>query len=498
MTFGRMLFFLLKLCLIAALVIWVADRPGTVTIDWLHYRVDLPVGIAIAAFLLLAVVFLAFARLLRMLRHAPRNVSAYRLSRRREKGLRALTRGLMAAAAGNAKEAKHLAYSAHKLLDAPSLTLLLGAQAAQLGGDDATAERYFQALSESQEGALLGLRGLALSALKRGDKEMALRFAERALKAYPKAPWAAETAHGLQMKLARFDAAEESLRAWARSGGLSQAQAQHRRAVLLSEKARLHLMPDHPHADPGAVSAQTALAAAREAVKRAPYFVPARVILARLLIAEDEGRKAARLVEQIWDDTPHPQLAEIFAAAEPRERPLDRARRFARLLRQYPDHCESHRAAAGIALSAGLWGDARRHLERLVEIERAGDGLQRSTCRLMARLEEGERADTAAARRWLDEPALPDPAWVCRQCGGLGEAGPASGHWQAVCPHCGALDSFLWKRPAWMSAPAQDFLPLPGQTTAERDFSEETSSELPGQESPGQRGSSVDAARLIN
>jgi HemY protein len=116
------------------------------------------------------------------------------------------------------------------------------------------------------------------------------------------------------------------------------------------------------------------------------------------------------------------------------------------------------------ALAAGLWGDARRHLEKLVAAERAGDGLSHATCRAMAALEESERVDPqtapAVVRRWLDAAAeaQPDPAWICSVCGHPGEAGPASGHWQAVCPHCSGIDLYRWQRPV---LPSADILLVP-------------------------------------
>lgn len=66
----------------------------------------------------------------------------------------------------------------------------------------------------------------------------------------------------------------------------------------------------------------------------------------------------------------------------------------------------------------------------------------------MARLEEDESGDAAAARDWLDRAigAPSDPSYVCSQCGG------DSPHWQALCPDCGGFDTLAWGRPP--SAPA--------------------------------------------
>src|SRR5262249_28887507 len=109
-------------------------------------------------------------------------------------------------------------------------------------------------------------------------------------------------------------------------------------------------------------------------------------------------------------------------------------------------------------LAAGLWGDARRHLEKLVAAERGAGGLSHGTCRAMAALEEGERADPktaqSLARQWLDAAAeaQPDPARICSGFRHPGEAGPASGHRQAVCPHCPGTGTYRWRRPGLPSA----------------------------------------------
>ncbi|MES1153045.1 MAG: hypothetical protein ABUL54_14180, partial [Dongia sp.] len=337
------------------------------------------------------------------------------------------------------------------------------AQAAQLEGDEAAAQRYFEALAKDPEAALLGLRGMATAALKRGDEEAALKYSEQALQSHPHAEWAAETAHRLQVKLGR--PAEESLRALVRAGAMSAKAAQHRRAVLLTERARQALLPETVGADLDA-----ALRSAREALKLDAGFVPARLVLANLLVRMGKKREAAKVIEQDWDSNPHPLLARAYAETEPGERPADRLKRLDRLARQNPNHIETHRALGMTAVAAGLWSDARKHLEKLVEAERNSGGISHATARAMALLEEGERGATtegrAEARRWLDQSAeaAADPAWICSACGHPGEAGPASGHWQAVCPYCSAIDSYRWQRPAMPSA---DLLVAPASAPAD-------------------------------
>jgi HemY protein len=515
MTLGRTVWFFVKIAVVVAAAIWLADRPGHVSITWLGYNIDLAVGTALAVLVVFILLLYLLWRLWHIVARAPNDFVLFRRNRRQAKGFKALTKGLVAVAAGDAAEAKRLARTAHGLLDHSPLTLLLAAQAAQMEGDEHAAARYFEALSKNPEAALLGLRGLTTAALKRGDEDAALAHAEAALRSHPGAEWAAETAHRLQVKLGK--PAEESLKALVRSGAMGAKEGQHRRAVLLAERARLQLLPETADADLDA-----GLRSAREALKLDSALVPARLILVNLLLRLGKKREALKLIEQDWDSNPHPLLARAYIEAEPGERPAERMKRLERLQRQNPEHVETHRALGMAALATGLWGEARRHLEKLVAAERAGDGLSHATCRAMAALEESERVDPQTApalvRRWLDAAAeaQPDPAWICSVCGHPGEAGPASGHWQAVCPHCSGIDLYRWQRPV---LPSADILLVPSAAPAEPAPAPQpepaampppqaaVSPQVPSPDAPpaaaekrleNQLAPSVDAARLIN
>src|SRR5262249_39755268 len=121
-------------------------------------------------------------------------------------------------------------------------------------------------------------------------------------------------------------------------------------------------------------------------------------------------------------------------------------------------------------------------------------------CRLMARLEEGERGDLVAARRWLmaATDAPPDPVWVCSHCS------TAAAEWTARCSHCGEFDSLSWKEsgrvvlalgPAMADARPDKvrYLPAAAQATSANPAGAAAEASQPsGAAAP------VDAARLIN
>jgi HemY protein len=428
MTFWRWLFFLVKVGIVAVVALWIAEHPGQAKFDWHGYRVETSIGVLLTVLVLLLLVFVVLHWLWRLLWRGPRDLGRLRAERKRRRGYRALSQGMAAVAAGDAGEARRQARIANSLLQDPPLILLLAAQTAQLGGDETAARRYFTAMLEQPETAFLGLRGLLMQALKAGDRTEALTLARRAYEERPKTPWAVATLLDLYLEQGEWRQAMPLLTQAARLKAVPEADTRRKRAVLLAEQART---------DPSAQG----LVAAREAVKLAPELVPARVQLARLLTAAGREREAAKLVEQGWSMAPHPDLAAAYAAIYPGEAPLARYRRFERLAALAPNHRESLLALGECAIAAGLWAEARRDLDGAAKAEQ--ERPSHRLARLMARLEEGERGDAVALRRWLTTAAEaePEPGWRCSRCGTLAPA------WQANCPHCHAFDSLSWQAP---------------------------------------------------
>ncbi|MET4805906.1 heme biosynthesis HemY N-terminal domain-containing protein [Limibacillus sp. MBR-115] len=426
------LFFFIKLAIVIAAAIWLVERPGRVSVEWLGYRIDSSVGVLLLAVFLLMIAGTLLYRFLATLRRAPGSIRQGLRDGRRERGYLALTQGMVAVAAGDPEEARKLATRANRLLDEPPLTLLLSAQAAQLNGDEAAAERYFLAMLEREETAFLGLRGLVNQALKAGDEDKALRYTRQARDLRPETPWVAQTLFDLELRHGRLEGAAEALALVKSSNALSHAEWKRRRAVLLTEEGRTLL---------AAGKNDEAAAKLREANRLAPTLTPAAALLAQAWVALDSKRKAQRLLKKSWTLAPHPSLLEPFFDLAPGEAPLARVRRLEKLISGQPDHIVSHMSAARAALDAELWGEARRHLEKAAQLETT-----ESVCRLMAELEEAEHGNSAAARQWFQRAsgAAADPTWVCSNCGA------ATSDWGAHCRACGSIDSLDWRAPAFV------------------------------------------------
>ena len=425
------------LVVIAALVagaVFFADHPGRVSILWQDWQVETSAGVLAAAALLLALAVALLLRLLRLIRRSPRALAHRRRERRRHAGYRALSQGMVAVAAGEAEEALRCAKRADALLADPPLTLLLSAQAAQLDGDENAAEKFFTAMLDRSETEFLGLRGLLNQALRADRRGTALALVERARRLRPKARWVGESLFALQLRDGHWEAALDTLKEMARRRWIPSDRARHHRGVILYELSRAAAGGDR----------RRAKQLAREAQELTPDLAAPAAHHARLLFDDGETGPAAKAVERAWRTAPNPELAQLYDAIHGAAPPLARLKRFERLAGQNPEARDSHQALAEAALSAQLWGEARRRLELALRPSAAGEApASPQLCLMMARLEEAEHQDFARAREWLGRAvaAPPDPRYVCGDCGG------DTAEWQPRCPHCGNFDTLSWRTP---------------------------------------------------
>ena len=445
---------------IVGLAVWgavlLADHPGAVTLQWSGWRVDTSFAVLLVIVAVIAALTALLYRLWLFFRRAPARLKWAWQAKRRQKGYRALTRGMVAVAAGDAEEARRQARRADVLLDEPPLTMLVSAQAAQMNGDDKAAEKFFTAMTGRPETEFLGVRGLMTQAMKRGDTSDALGLARRAYRMQPKSAWVAARMFDLQARKGLWLDARVTCDDLARHRLIDDAEARRRKAVL-----NYQLGVEAERASAQGDAQEDAIEYLREARKQAPDFTPAVVALARLWSARGKHRKAAAIIEDAWAADPHPDLVEPYLTARQAASAIDRVRATQRLAKRHPDHIESLIALARASLEARLWGEARRYLESA-----AATRPPARVCRMMAELEESETGDGMRAREWLMRASLAgaDPAWVCDDCGNTVAA------WSALCGKCGAFDGFVWRvPPSVIALPAGEArTPAPALPASER------------------------------
>ena len=431
---------------LAAGFAWIADRPGTLTIRWLGREIEMSfvAGVVVAVLAVVAIWF--FWSMFRRLWASPQAVSRYWAFRKNRKGYDSLSRGIIAAGAGDAAAAaKHAAIAGNSLSDEP-LVNVLAAQAAQLKGDRAAVKRIFEAMTKSPDTEALGLRGLFSEARQSGDMAAARRHAERALAANPRLAWASTAVLQLQAAAKDWNAAAATLGQQIKSGLVPMADGNRKQAAMLAAHALA--LED--------TSKGQALELALKAHKLDPSLVPAALVAARVLITQASTRKASKILKETWVLSPHPDLAEVQAHLIPGDGPEARYDRVRDLLKEHKGGIEGAVALARAAAKAKHWDVARKALDPYVD-----DRPQARICALMADIEEAA-GDKGRAREWLSRAlnAPRDPIWV--------SDGVASPRWTPVSPVSGEIVPCEWKAPFEMPEQLEpDRLPQPQPAAAE-------------------------------
>lgn len=406
----------------------IADLRGTVVIQLGDSETRMYLSVATVLVIALSLVTIIIYRIITTFIDAPAEFFRWRAMGRRRKGFAALTRGLVAVAAGDDEEARRQTRKAISLVGEPPLALLLAAQAAQLEGDDETAQRYYTQMLQSKETEFLGLRGLYMAAVRRGDGPQAISIAERARVLRPKTRWALSALFDLNVARGNWTEAAVALDAQSRAKTIDLAIAKRRRAVLSAASA----LESERKGD-----AEGALRHAQDALTLAPAFAPAALIAAKHFAAQGRQWKAGSLIETAWAQEPHPDLARSYANLKPEESPQARAKRLADLASTNPEHPESQVLSAAASISVGRLDEARETLRPLVERFPVA-----RVCLLMADIERGfGGGDGLAAREWaLRATRAPrDAYWSCSACA------RTHNQWAATCSACGGFDTLSWQ-----------------------------------------------------
>ncbi len=403
---------------------FVSGLPGRVsgTVAGVSFDTSAPIAIAVlAAFVLVAHLVL---RLLAGLLQLPRRLGGWSAQRRRTTGDDAVSRSLVALAAGEAEAARRETERARRLLGDTPQTLLLAAEAHRLANDDEGAEQIYETMADRDDAALLGLRGLFRQAMAREEWDVAADVARRAEEVHPGGAWL------------RTERAQLAVR----TGDWSQ-------ALALAG-------PDAPVADFATAAAdaegdpEEGIKLARRAWKENPGLTPAALAYARLLRRGGKESRALDVVLQAWSLSPQPELAAF--ALEPVMDRTARVKMAARVAERNPNSPESHFLLARENLAAGLTGVARRHAESA----RRGGLTQKRLWLLLAEIEVEERGDTEAGRIAQRDAlrqaaaAEPDPAWRCESCGAV------QSEWQPACPACFVAGRIRWGGSPRLALPA--------------------------------------------
>jgi HemY protein len=430
----RLISILVVAGLIASAIAWLADNDGVATVMMAGYEVRMSASIAILFGVALAVVIAIVIRVAFFLIGSPAKFNAWSSQRRARKFFQSLSRGLIAAASGDAEEAALFARRADKLLRGQPLSLLLSAQAGELSGDEKKQEAAYRDMLRFPDTEFLGLRGLFELAMRHHDETQALAHATRAYAMKPQA-WALNGLFDLRVSRREWREAIQLVVQATRNRALAPEVARRRRAVLLAAQA----------VEAERAGDAAALEHALESISLAPGLTTPALIAARHLTAQGRSYRAQAVIEAAWTEAPHRDLAAAYAAIHPKDAPEERAERLIALCKLNTMHRESRVLMAEQWVTLKRWEDARNLLQPMAE-----DFSSARVCALMAEIAQGEQ-DALTAQMWRSRAGrghrIAD--WRCARCNTVAP------EWSAVCAHCSAFDAIRWSASAAAEAAAR-------------------------------------------
>jgi HemY protein len=417
---------------------WFVENDGSIVMYWLGYRIQTSMAFA-SLFALVAVVVTAMLlQFLFWLKESPKKYRQNILDKRKERGLKALTEGFAAIAAGDAKQAQSLTKRALHCLGEIPITRLLSAQTAQLEGNDELAKAHYTSMLENKETKMIAIKGLLIQARKEGDLEKAIFLAEKALEINSKAHWAASILMDLYKNKKDWVNAERIVQYAVKHSLISQESAKRMLAIIALGKSHVFTL-NQPIPD-------DALKYIDQAQKHLPHFPPVVVAKAFLLNQQNDTKKALRAIENAWKKQPHDDYVKTLLVLT-ENMPLEKQLSYTeKLLKTHPEHFASHLAVAQVAIKAGNLSKARNHLKIALSQHETV-----SVCNMMAELERQDQANIEVIQQWQDRAANaePDYHWVCESCGAQNQS------WNTHCGHCDAFDRLVWANNISVSQTAQ-------------------------------------------
>lgn len=298
------------------------------------------------------------------------------------------------------------------------------------------AARSFMALLEHKDAEFLGVRGLLQSALDSGDYQGARELGHHALEIHPKQGWILCIVYDLEIKARNWDAARKILYRAEKAGVIASNKANSDRvAMLLAEAEDCKAKGEE----------EQFFRALNKAYKIDPHFIPTVLRLARMYIERDKHKTAASMIKQTWKIHTHPELAELWGEAlspSKAKESMERVRWYEKLLEINPESVEALQALANVMIGEGLWGEARKCLEKAEKI-RPNVNLYK----IWAHLEERATQDDKAVRAWLlkaaDAPR--ERVWICSETGRIYD------HWMPVSDQ-GLFNTIIWDFPQGRNA----------------------------------------------
>ncbi|RZI46524.1 heme biosynthesis HemY N-terminal domain-containing protein [Candidatus Finniella inopinata] len=416
----------LKLTLAAVFAVFLGLNPGSVSLKWFGYQLEMPVAILLVCLFAFISICLVIHSMWRKIWQIPEQYLKFMQKRKTARGEKLLVDALTAIAAQQPDEAVHSIELAKVLIPNHPLISVVAAQSAHMGHDSVKAKSYFETMYKSPALRFLGLRGLILQAKEEKDWLQTETFLKEALKLRPDSPWVQEQILENQIQLVEVGQ-EQSI------------QTQGIRRFLKSDVSNTHQGITYwlkAQQSPDDVDAQ--LTSLNKAHGFMPDHSSIACSLALVLYNSQNLSKAQKVLRNTYKLKPHRDLATCWLKIHPDLKSLDAYQDLEKLTQPHSNHPETLWVMGQAAFEAQLWGQAHKYLQDL----HAQYGDTQGVCYMMGQLEEVQHPQNQAVVRswWRRAMAEASEAvWICEKCD------HHSSQWQPICENCGTINKSNWQ-----------------------------------------------------
>ncbi len=420
----RLALYITLAILLALGAVWLADNPGSLLIHWQSHEIRMTVAIFGLLILLYTILCWYIFKLYRWFRTDNPLKSPKRMESRRQKGLTELDLGWAALAVQDRAAALKHGKKARGLLPEHNgpLRLLLRVS---------TGKAQKDCLRRLEENPNCKISALKFRLDQESSPQDSLAILQEMRELRPENIWVSRKIFDISAQTHNWAEAKQELAGLSKSKAIDAESQKHLSGVI-----------NYCQALEADLSGQKKPACdfALQALKNAPAFTPAALLLARLYLAQGDKSKARKIIEATWKICPHPDLGQFFLDIKPMESPSEKFRRIQKFTALNDSHLHSLHLLAKVSLDTAHWGEAKQALEKIL----AGNIATHETYHLLSRLEILQKNDQQAAEAHLASAAgaAPDPVWHCGACG------TKQPNYIANCPDCHAFGSIIWQRPS--------------------------------------------------
>jgi HemY protein len=406
---ARFILFLLLLIPIAHAGLWLAERPGNVTLQWLGWQAEISLTLMAIVLAITLLICVVIGMSIWAISKAPKTRALKQELSRTKQGLAQLNTALIATRSQDYGPANRALMKAGKMLPDSPLPHLIGLQLSVRNHAEKDTRAHLSALRAHDDTAPLALQQLIRDAFTREDYAEARALITETCEHFPRADWVQN----------------ERVRLAIRTNDIHDMQAE------LARVSFTHRIPAQKRTELRAALYHTQ-GEYEKALRIVPHFAPSALAISHMSGVDDTV--ALRHLYHAWKHAPSAPLLHGFLARTKNwaEKPLmKQAKRFANAARGAP---ESHDIIAACALQTGDLEHALNHAKQAIEGRETPERFER----IAQILKEREGAD--AANPWLQQAleARSEEVWACTQCGAHTDA------WQMECAQCGSLGDIYW------------------------------------------------------